>query len=138
MNDGSGPMSKCRAERSRLTGRHRVVLAIAGLVWALAFVLVEVPGGRVAVRGLSQFPLPESCTSRIWLGVKCPGCGLTRSIIHMAEGDWRASWQTHRLGILVGLVIAFQVPYRLLSLRWPEYRFGRQRHGAGRSSSVIL
>ncbi len=121
MNDVPGPLSECRAEPSRLTGRHGEVLAIACLVWALAFVLVEVPGGRVAVRGLSQFPLPESCTSRTWLGVKCPGCGLTRSIIHLAEGDWRASWQSHRLGILMGVVIAFQIPYRLLSLRWPEH-----------------
>ena len=114
-------MSECPAEPSPLIGRHREVLAIACVVWVLAFLLMEVPGGRVAVRGFSQFPLPESCTSRTWLGVKCPGCGLTRSIIHMAEGDWRASWHAHRLGILMGVVIAFQVPYRLLSLRRPEH-----------------
>jgi hypothetical protein len=114
-------MSECAAEPSPLIGRHREVLAIACMVWVLAFLLMEVPGGRVAVRGFSRFPLPETCTSRTWLGVKCPGCGLTRSIIHLAEGDWRASWHAHRLGILMGFVIAFQVPYRLLSLRRPEH-----------------
>jgi Protein of unknown function (DUF2752) len=114
-------MSECPAKPSPLIGRHREVLVIACVVWVLAFLLVEVPGGRVAVRGFSQFPLPETCTSRTWLGVKCPGCGLTRSIVHMAEGDWRASWHAHRLGFLMGVVIAFQVPYRLLSLRRPEH-----------------
>jgi len=42
---------------------------------------------------------------------------LTRSIIHLAEGDWRASWHDHRLGGLMAVVIALQVPYRLLALR---------------------
>jgi hypothetical protein len=42
---------------------------------------------------------------------------LTRSIIHLAEGDWHASWHSHRLGGLIALLIAFQIPYRLLALR---------------------
>jgi hypothetical protein len=120
MNEVFGPMSDCPAEPIPRIGYHRQMLAIACVVWVLAFLLVEVPGGRIAVRGIPWFPLPETCTSRTWLGVKCPGCGLTRSIIHMAEGDWRASWHAHRLGILMCLVIAFQVPYRLLSIRRPE------------------
>ena len=58
--------------------------------------------------------------SRTLLGVRCPGCGLTRSFIHLAEGDWRAAWQCHRLGGLLAAVIIFQIPYRLLALRRPE------------------
>ena len=85
----------------------------------LAFLLHELPDGRVAVRGLPQFPLPQTCASRAWLGLRCPGCGLTRSIIHLAEGDWRASWHDHRLGGLLAIVIAFQIPYRLYALRRP-------------------
>jgi Protein of unknown function (DUF2752) len=100
--------------------RHREVLVIACAVWLLAFVLHELPDGRVAVRGLSQFPLPHTCASRAWLGLRCPGCGLTRSIIHLAEGNWRASWHDHRLGGLMAIVIALQIPYRLLALRRPE------------------
>ena len=73
--------------------RHREVLAVAFIVAVLAFVLVEVPGGRVAFRGLREYPLPPSCVSRSLFGLNCPGCGLTRSIIHLAEGDWSASWR---------------------------------------------
>jgi hypothetical protein len=100
--------------------RHREVLAIACLVWLLAFLLHVLPDGRVAVRGVSQFPLPQTCASRAWLGLRCPGCGLTRSMIHLAEGNWRASWHDHRLGGLLAVVIALQIPYRLLALRRPE------------------
>jgi hypothetical protein len=97
--------------------RHWEVLAVAGAVCALALTLQEVPGGRVAVRGAPRFPLPQVCASRSVFGVKCPGCGLTRSIIHVAEGDWRASWRSHRLGGLMAIVIVFQIPYRLAALR---------------------
>ena len=76
----------------------------------LAFLLHELPDGRVAVRGLPQFPLPQTCASRAWLGLRCPGCGLTRSIIHLAEGDWQASWRDHRLGGLLAVVIAASDP----------------------------
>ena len=36
-------------------------------------------------------------------GLRCPGCGFTRSIIHLAEGDWQASWHDHRLGGLLAI-----------------------------------
>jgi hypothetical protein len=98
---------------------HRQMLAIACVVGVLALVLEELPNGRVAVRGFPQFPIPHTCAAQIWFGIKCPGCGLTRSIIHLAEGNWRGSWHSHRLGGLMAAVIAFQIPYRLLALRRP-------------------
>jgi hypothetical protein len=99
--------------------RDWIVLAIAASVVLLALLLHELPDGRVAVRGLPQCPLPQICMSRALFGFRCPGCGLTRSIIHLAEGDWQASWHDHRLGSLIGIVIAFQIPYRLYALRRP-------------------
>jgi hypothetical protein len=97
--------------------RHRRVLAASLIVLLLSFAMVEVPGGRVAVRGLTAYPLPPSCVSRTLLGLNCPGCGLTRSFIHLAEGDWAASWRCHRLGGLLAAVLILQVPYRLVALR---------------------
>jgi hypothetical protein len=109
------------AAGDHLVGLHRQVLAIACVVGMLAFVLEELPDGRVALRGLPAVPLPQTCASRSVLGLRCPACGLTRSIIHLAEGHWRASWHDHRLGGLMALVIVLQIPYRVLAL----YRSGR-------------
>jgi hypothetical protein len=110
------------ARARRQVKRHREVLFISCVVWLLAFLLHELSDGRVAVRGLPQFPLPQMCMSRSLFGLRCPGCGLTRSIIHLAEGDWRASWHDHRLGGLLAVVIAFQIPYRLDALCRPGER----------------
>ncbi len=96
------------------------MLAITCGIVILAFALVEVSDGRVAVRGFTGYPLPHGCMSRNLFGLNCPGCGLTRSIIHLAEGDWRASWRNHRLGGIMAAVIVFQIPYRLLALRRPD------------------
>ncbi|MGP0069855.1 MAG: DUF2752 domain-containing protein [Isosphaeraceae bacterium] len=111
-SDDEGPRGSVR--------HHRQMLAAACAVAILAFMLVEVPDGRIAVRGFTRFPLPKACMSRTILGLKCPGCGLTRSIIHLVEGDWRASWHSHRLGGLFAVLIALQIPYRLLALRRPD------------------
>ncbi len=100
--------------------RHREVLAASILALVFAFAMVEVPGGRVAVRGLGGYPLPETCGARTLFGVRCPGCGLTRSFIHLAEGDWRASWRSHRLGWLIAALVAFQIPYRMRAILQPD------------------
>ncbi|MFI5454671.1 MAG: DUF2752 domain-containing protein [Isosphaerales bacterium] len=117
MSEAGARMDDCPATCLGSVQRHRQVLAVACAVGVLAFALQELPDGRVALRGFPRVPLPQTCGSRAWLGLKCPGCGLTRSIIHLAEGDWRASWHNHRLGGLMAVVIALQIPYRLLALR---------------------
>jgi Protein of unknown function (DUF2752) len=120
MSDGIARMCEFSANDDDSKRRHRQVLAIACGVWVLAFALQVLPAGRVSFRGLPMIPLPQACFSRSWLGLRCPGCGLTRSIIHLAQGDWRASWQEHRLGVLMAIVITLQIPYRLLALRRPD------------------
>src|SRR5262249_10126536 len=114
------PADEASLRSDRRARRHREMLAVACAVCLLAFLLHEVSGGRVAVRGLPQFPLPQTCGSRLWLGMRCPGCGLTRSVIHLGELDWQAFWRAHRLGVLFAVLILFQTPYRLYSLNRPR------------------
>ncbi len=56
-------------------------------------------------------PLPDLplCSFRTWTGHPCPGCGMTRSIVHLGRGDVVASLRFHPLGIVLagGLVTAF-------------------------------
>jgi hypothetical protein len=81
---------------------------------------------RIEIRGLPGIPLPETCWSRSVFGVKCPGCGLTRSIVYLAHGDWRASWEMHRVGFVMALVILAQFPYCIAGLRYRmDYPLGR-------------
>lgn len=38
------------------------------------------------------------CPSRELLGLPCPGCGLTRSILLILRGQWAESWQLQPFG----------------------------------------
>jgi hypothetical protein len=83
---------------------HREVLVTALLVVLLVLGLEVRYDGRVSVRAFATHPLPQACASRAWLGVNCPACGLTRSMIHLSRGEIAACWRAHRLGGLVALL----------------------------------
>ena len=103
--------------RYSVRSRHREMLAIATLAIIGSFVLgVGAEGERVHLRALSSYPLPKTCLSREFFGVRCPGCGLTRSFIHLAHGEWYQSIQKHRLGWMMFLATVVQLPYRALAL----------------------
>jgi hypothetical protein len=119
------------------TERHREMLAVACFVLLAACVLEVLPDQRVAVRGFSNYPMPATCRSRAWLGMKCPGCGLTRSIVYLAHGDWHASLRMHRFGWLMAAVIAFQVPYRIAALRCGRYPWFSTRFAGFLSCALI-
>lgn len=42
------------------------------------------------------------CPAAGWLGIPCPGCGLTRATVALATGDWQTAFRLHPL---VGFVI---------------------------------
>ncbi len=101
--------------------RHWDMLVLACLVIVAAFLLrVQDGGEQVALRGGVEVVVPPLCMAREWFGVCCPGCGLTRSFIYLAEGDWQASWRAHRLGWLLAAGVLLQIPYRLHGLCRPQ------------------
>jgi len=106
------------AERySRSSKRHHVeLLLLSTAAISLSFLLIVRPDQRVAFRHLEDYPIPETCVPKACFGITCPACGLTRSLIFLAQGDLIASQQMHRLGWLLAAVILFQVPYRLYAL----------------------
>jgi hypothetical protein len=107
--------------------RHRTMLAVASVVVVLSVAFNVSDDQRVEVRGLPGIPLPETCWSRSVLGVKCPGCGLTRSIVYLAHGDWRGSWRMHRVGFVMALAILAQFPYSIVGLRYrKDYPLGHR------------
>ncbi len=99
---------------------HWVLLIVALVVVVAAFSLqVNDDGDRVALRNVPEVMVPPTCVSRSYLGVPCPGCGLTRSFIYLAHGDPLASLQSNRVGWLIAAAVLAQVPYRLHALYRP-------------------
>jgi len=92
------------------------MLCVTSVVLVLACLLEVRADQRVALGCLPGWPFPETCLSRSAFGVSCPGCGLTRSFVYLAHGDWIASWNMHRLGWFLALAVVLQLPYRAWAL----------------------
>lgn len=61
---------------------------------------------------LFGWELPPLCLSRILLDRECFGCGMTRSFTYMGHLDLDGAWRLHKLGPLLYLLVAAQIPYR--------------------------
>ncbi len=92
------------------------MLLITCSVVVLSFLLQVRPDQHVGFSWLPGVSFPQTCLSRSLYDVKCPGCGLTRSLVHLAHGDWNASMTIHRLGWLVAIAVLLQFPYRIIML----------------------
>src|SRR5687767_3585342 len=90
---------------------HWEMLGLSVFALVLSAILQVRADGRVTVPGLHDHPLPHACLSQRWLNVKCPGCGMTRSFIHLAHGRWHEAWSYHRLGWLLFAAATAQIPY---------------------------
>jgi hypothetical protein len=106
------------------------MLVFSSLAIVLSFALFIRPDGRVALRGLENHPVPETCLAKTVFHIDCPGCGLTRSFISLARGDVAAAWKYNRVGWLLALACLVQIPYR-------SYALARQRMLAPRSSAIF-
>ena len=116
----------CGLHERRRRSRDLTLLWISLAVIVLSFALRVRPDQRVALLGLDRLPAPEMCGSRLWFGIECPGCGLTRGFIRLASGDWSGTISLNRVTPLLAFAVLMQIPYRLASrLAWPlARRFG--------------
>jgi hypothetical protein len=113
------------------------MLAICLGVVVLSLLLDVRSDDRVAFAAMPSHPLPETCGCKLFFGIPCPGCGLTRSFVHLAHGRWAQSWQAHHLGWLLASALVFQFPYRFAAMRWPERRFLTPRFSRWFGRTVI-
>ena len=120
--------------RGRTTLIHGLVLCVSVSVIAIGISFKVYPDQTIGCRFSEAHRLPPTCMFREYLNFNCPGCGLTRSIVHFFHFDFRASLSANRVGWLLAMAIVFQLPSRVIALRrmklpaeqWSEifpYRF---------------
>lgn len=119
MNEMSIEVADRARQIARRRERHWTMLFVATVIVMLSIMLQVRDDTKVELRICPGYPMPEMCLSRKWFQCECPGCGLTRSFILLAQGDWRGSLAMHRVGWLLALAVLAQFPYRSISLRIP-------------------
>ncbi len=93
---------------------HWIFFGIATVIILLAFGMNTGGPKEVFMPGMTV-PLPESCGAKNF-GLSCPGCGLTRSFIHIAHGRFMDAWRMNPAGFLVFCFVAAQIPWQLFQI----------------------
>jgi hypothetical protein len=94
------------------------MLIASSVVLGLAL-LLSVPGTareEAVILPILNQPLPPLCSSKILFDRECPGCGLTRCFISMAQGDLARAWLFNPAGVYFFLLVVAQIPYRTWQL----------------------
>ncbi|MFK7738562.1 MAG: DUF2752 domain-containing protein [Pirellulaceae bacterium] len=109
-------------------------LDVGAVVWFGGAVLVllaaysfSVVDGRLVELPFVQIALPETCAFRGTFGMDCPGCGLTRSFVHIAHGRLGDAWQLHAVSFILFAYTLAQLP---LSLWYAFVPWQRRRENA--------
>ena len=95
---------------------HRdLFVACAAMVLAASLMHVD-RQGNVWVPYASGPPLPSMCLMRTVLHTDCPTCGMTRSLVAAASGEYALAYAFHRLGPIFFVYVLLQVPLRAYAL----------------------
>lgn len=117
-----------------------ILFLAAGMILA-AFLLHRAEGQEETKLRLvgTATPLPEMCVSKRLFGVRCPGCGLTRSVVASSRGQLNRAMHHHPAGPIVFLWAVVQIPYRIGNLwRLRNKVTPWQLPGAGVTASLIV
>lgn len=60
--------------------------------------------------------IPHFCLFRHFLGIPCPGCGVTHSLIAIEQMQFREAWLSNPAGIPLAIYFTFQVCVRPFAL----------------------
>lgn len=119
--DGLPPPPAQRSVR-RPWGAEAVIVLLGLAVPLAGSVLMVRDDGQLACLGRADQPLPSLCLWQHWTGLRCPLCGLSRSIVYLMHGQWAASLSAHRCGWVVLLALTGPLPWRWR--RWQRARRG--------------
>lgn len=93
--------------------RDQKTFLIACLSIVLASFALNPSPTRDAGVSILGFSLPSTCPSYIFFKTPCPGCGMTRSFVATAHGQFHNAFAHHRVGPFFFLFVFLHIPYRL-------------------------
>jgi hypothetical protein len=108
------------------SGYQLAILLVCSSILAVAL-LLNLRGKGVVLPVIGM--LPDICMWRLYLGIDCPGCGLTRCFVAIAHGQLSKAWHFNPAGFLIFAVLLYQLPFRAIQI-WRighgrlEYRHG--------------
>ncbi len=98
-----------------VTSFHGIILTGALIIMLLSFFLRVNDSNQVLVPGISR-PIPESCLTKMYWGIDCPGCGMSRAFICISAGQFGTAQQFNSASFVVYLFIALQIPWHSMQL----------------------
>ena len=96
---------------------RRAILFICGAILILSSVLGINPAGKVYLPPFSSVGGPTLCATKVLFHRDCAGCGITRSLVSLGHGNWRASLAFHPVGIAFYGFLWAQVLVQFSALR---------------------
>ena len=118
-----------RRSKSERQLQHGLILLACLIALTLAASL-HVGQDQEVVVPVWNKPLPSFCLARRLLGLDCPGCGLTRSFICLAHGEFTTACRYNLAAVWLFPLVVLQIPFRTLQI-W------RIRHGLRECNSTF-
>ena len=94
---------------------HLVILTLS--MFALLVAVLDINDQRQVVVPGVNVPLPGLCAYQQLVGHDCPGCGLTRCFVCLADGEIASAWSYNAVGTVFFVIVVFQIPFRTLQIR---------------------
>ncbi|MDN5717314.1 MAG: DUF2752 domain-containing protein [Janibacter sp.] len=111
MTAPSAPPAQRRVHLTRgLSIGQRAVVPVLALISLVGLIIARVWPVQSVVSG------DATCIMRILTGLPCPGCGMTRSWVHMAHGDVLTAFEYNVFGPLAMAAAAGLVIYTVVAL----------------------
>jgi hypothetical protein len=88
----------------------------ANVLMTSMLVVVVLVFGHIYFTQLSS--VPHFCICQKVLNVPCPGCGVTRSMVAIAEGNILSAWKSNPAGLFLVFYLVAQIPLRIMALKF--------------------